>query len=109
MKSMRRILVVEDDWELNQGICYALEKDGYLTVSAHSVKEARDAYMKEKAQLVLLDVNLPDGDGFSFFRWMKEQEREHAPVLFLTARDLEEDALCGYELGACLLYTSRCV
>ena len=100
MKSMRRILVVEDDWELNQGICYALEKDGYLTVSAHSVKEAREAYMKERAQLVLLDVNLPDGDGFSFFRWMKEQGREHAPVLFLTARDLEEDALCGYELGA---------
>ena len=48
--------------------------------------------------MILLDVNLPDGEGFDFCKWVKE--RTPVPVLFLTARDLEEDALCGYEAGA---------
>ena len=48
--------------------------------------------------MILLDVNLPDGEGFDFCKWVKE--RTLVPVLFLTARDLEEDALCGYEAGA---------
>lgn len=95
---MQKILVVEDDWELNQGICYALEKDGYSVCSAHSIKEAEGLYQENEVQLVLLDVNLPDGEGFSFCRWVKAQNK--IPVLFLTARDLEEDALTGYELGA---------
>ncbi|QCP35118.1 two-component system response regulator [Anaerostipes rhamnosivorans] len=90
--------MIEDDRELNEGICYALEKEGYNTIKAYSLKEARDLYLKEKVDLALLDVNLPDGEGFSFCRWIKGQC--DIPVLFLTARDLEEDALMGYELGA---------
>lgn len=95
---MQKILVVEDDRELNQGICYALSKEEYTTLSANSIKEAREIFVKEDADLVLLDVNLPDGEGFSFCGWLKQQNE--VPVLFLTARDLEEDALRGYELGA---------
>lgn len=94
---MQNILVVEDDWELNQGISYALEKEGYGVSSAHSIEEGK-AFFGETISLVLLDVNLPDGDGFSLCRWIKAQRK--IPVLFLTARDLEEDALQGYELGA---------
>jgi len=95
---MERILVVEDDRELAQGICYALQKEQYHAVLASSIQEAEAVFLKEGASLVLLDVNLPDGEGFSFCKWVKE--REKIPVLFLTARDLEEDALKGYELGA---------
>ncbi|MCB7303830.1 response regulator transcription factor [Bariatricus massiliensis] len=95
---MQKILVVEDDRELNQGICYALSKEEYTTLSANSIKEAREIFVKEDVDLVLLDVNLPDGEGFSFCGWLKQQRE--VPVLFLTARDLEEDALRGYELGA---------
>lgn len=95
---MQKILVIEDDWELNQGICYMLEKDGYIARPAHSIEGAREAYLKEEVQLILLDVNLPDGEGFAFCEWVKG--RGNVPVLFLTARDLEEDALKGYELGA---------
>lgn len=95
---MKRILVVEDDWELNQGISYALEKEQYDVSSAHSIKEAKSLYEKKEADLILLDVNLPDGEGFEFCRNIK-QNRE-LPVLFITARDLEEDALKGYESGA---------
>ncbi|MCI8327307.1 MAG: response regulator transcription factor [Lachnospiraceae bacterium] len=95
---MQRILVVEDDYGLNKAICYALEKDGYEAVSVHSIKEAEEAYKKERIHFIILDVNLPDGEGFSFCKWV--QDKKSVPFLFLTARDLEEDALKGYELGA---------
>ncbi|MCI8779468.1 MAG: response regulator transcription factor [Lachnospiraceae bacterium] len=94
---MNRILVVEDDRELSQGICYALQKENYIALAAYSLKEAEAMFMKEEAALILLDVNLPDGEGFSFCKWARKQG---VPVLFLTARDLEEDALKGYESGA---------
>lgn len=89
---------MEDDWEMNQGICYVLKENGYTAVSAHSIAEGKEAYETQGAELVLLDVNLPDGEGFTFCEWLRERSR--VPVLFLTARDLEEDALKGYELGA---------
>lgn len=95
---MQKILIVEDDRELNRTICYALKKEGYDIYSAYSVREAKTVYRKETVELILLDVNLPDGEGFSLCRWMKEQRE--VPVLFLTARDLEEDALEGYGSGA---------
>ena len=95
---MQKILVVEADREMNQGISYVLEEEGYRTISAHTIAEGRDAYEKNGADLILLDVNLPDGEGFVFCRWIRE--RSKVPVLFLTARDLEEDALLGYEVGA---------
>ena len=95
---MKKILIVEDDRELKEGICYTLQKAGYLTESADSVQNAKTLFLKEGADVILLDVNLPDGEGFDFCKWVKE--RTPVPVLFLTARDLEEDALCGYEAGA---------
>ena len=95
---MQKILIVEDDRELNRTICYTLKKEGYDIYSAYSVREAKAVYRKEKMGLILLDVNLPDGEGFSLCRWMKGQSE--VPVLFLTARDLEEDALEGYGSGA---------
>lgn len=95
---MKKILVVEDDLELSRGICYALQKEGYDTYEAYSIREAEESWEKSEGDLILLDVNLPDGEGFSFCKWVRE--RKKIPVLFLTARDLEEDALLGYEMGA---------
>lgn len=95
---MQKILIVEDDRELNQGLSYMLEKEGYGVNSAYSIEEAKECYKRENVQLVLLDVNLPDGEGYSLCDWIKQ--RRDVPVLFLTARDLEEDALQGYEQGA---------
>lgn len=95
---MQKILVVEDDGELNRGICYVLQKEGYGTASAHSVSEAETIYLQEDIRLAILDVNLPDGDGFALCKGLRKNKQ--LPVLFLTARDLEEDALRGYELGA---------
>ena len=85
---MQKILIVEDDRELNMALCYAIEKNKYTAVQASSVREAREIYRKEEVRLIILDINLPDGDGFGFCRWVKEQK--NTPVLFLTARDMEE-------------------
>lgn len=95
---MKKILIVEDDWSLNEGICHALSKEGYEVVPAHSLEEADTLYLQNGADMVLLDVNLPDGEGFAFCRQVKEHQG--IPVLFLTARDLEEDALEGFDAGA---------
>lgn len=94
----QKILVVEDDRKLNRSLCYALEKEGYSVNPAYSIEEAKAVYLQGRIRLILLDVNLPDGEGFSFCKWAKSYRE--VPVLFLTARDLEEDALTGYELGA---------
>lgn len=96
------ILIIEDDRELNEALCYALEKEGYRAVPAFSLQEAKAKFEEWKdrqmPQLLIQDVNLPDGEGFTFCRWIKKQGE--IPVLFLTARDLEEDALKGYDVGA---------
>lgn len=95
---MQKILVVEDNSQLNKTLCYAMEKAGYRVTSVFDIAKGKEAYEKQELDLVLLDVNLPDGEGFSFCKWIKN--RGETPVIFLTARDLEEDALVGYEMGA---------
>lgn len=96
---MNTILIIEDDKVLNKGLQYDLEAEGYQTFSAFHMEEAKTIYCKKHINLVLLDVNLPDGDGFNFCKWAKEQN-EKIPIIFLTARDLEKDAVKGYDLGA---------
>lgn len=95
---MQNILIIEDDPDLNKTIGYALEKAGYGVFRADSIRKAEIIFVREKICLVLLDVNLPDGEGYTFCRWAKAQRE--VPVIYLTARDLEEDALEGYESGA---------
>lgn len=96
---MKKILLIEDDRELNSGISYALEKEQYQVFKAFSLSEGKKLVAEQDTDLILLDVNLPDGEGFSFCQWLKSQNRE-VPLIFLTARDLEEDMLKGYDLGA---------
>ena len=66
--------------------------------SADSVKSARQAIEEEIPELVILDINLPDGDGFSLFREIRESS--DVPILFLSARDADSDRLFGLGLGA---------
>lgn len=94
-----KILVVEDDLALSAGLCFALDGEGYLSVPAYTCAKARALMEKERFALVLLDVNLPDGDGFALCREMRAVYPEQA-VVFLTANDLEADVLRGFDLGA---------
>lgn len=95
---MTTVLVLEDDIELNQTITRSMEKEGYQVFPAYSCKEAEDFAEAHFLHLAILDVNLPDGDGFQFCKWLKSKKQ--VPVLFVSARDLEEDVLNGYESGA---------
>ena len=62
---MQTILLVEDDYELNESITYMLQQEQYEVFSAYSIKEARARYQEQEPDLILLDVNLPDGEGYS--------------------------------------------
>lgn len=104
---MERILIIEDDDVLAQGVKFNLELAGFSADMASDLEEAKKklyaapqtgAGSEEGWQLLILDVNLPDGDGFSFAGSLRK-ERE-IPVIFLTARDLDEDMMRGFEIGA---------
>ena len=96
---MARILVVEDDITLSAGLCFELDTNGYLTVAAYTCQKARQLLESDSFDLVVLDVNLPDGNGFDLCKEVKMTMPE-LPVIFLTANDLEEDVLNGFDLGA---------
>ena len=95
---MKQILVVEDDVMLNSGLCYNLELDKYKVVSAHDAAAALEKIKTATFDLIILDVNLPDGDGFELCKRIKAIR--DIPVIFLTARDLEVDVMKGFDLGA---------
>ena len=90
---------MEDDLALSAGLCFELDAGGYLTVAAYTVRKAVQLLENEEFALVLLDVNLPDGNGFELCREIKNKKPQ-LPVIFLTANDLEEDVLNGFDLGA---------
>jgi len=94
-----RILVVEDDQLLNKTLSYNLSAVGYSVDGAMSKAVAIRFLEKQDYDLIVLDVNLPDGNGFDFCREVKERRPDTA-VIFLTANDMESDMLKGYELGA---------
>lgn len=96
---LNKILVVEDDLALNAGVCYELDNAGYFTIGAHNCRKALQILENDEIDLALLDVNLPDGSGFDVCRRIKKI-RPELPVVFLTANDLEEDQLTGFDLGA---------
>ena len=94
-----RLLVVEDDRLLNNTLCYNLSVSGYAVDSAMTMAEAVRFFETQDYDLIVLDVNLPDGNGFDFCKQIKERRPDTA-VIFLTANDMESDMLKGFELGA---------
>lgn len=94
-----KLLVVEDESLLNHTLCYNLTASGYTVDAAMSKAAAMQLIEKQDYDLIVLDVNLPDGDGFDFCKTVKERRPDTA-VIFLTARDMESDQLRGFELGA---------
>ena len=117
---MATILLLEDDPDLRESVASVLSEAGYGVLAARSLAEAESLVRQHSFELALLDVNVPasdsdsvsfrasnsdsvspqgNSDGFSFCRWLTA--RRHVAVCFLSARDLEEDVLTGYTLGAC--------
>nr|WP_300826638.1 response regulator transcription factor [uncultured Schaedlerella sp.] len=96
---MKKILLVEDDTLLNKTLTYNLISEGYDTVSALNAGTAAELSAREEYDLVLLDINLPDGSGYDLCRLIKP-ENPDTLVIFLTANDQVSDQIRGYEAGA---------
>lgn len=94
---MKKILLIEDNKGITEGLCDTFTEPEYELLTAGNLKEA-GALLSEHPGLVLLDVSLPDGNGFDFYS--ERLEKEKTPVIFLTAKDEENDIVKGLELGA---------
>ena len=95
---MKKILIVEDDTLLNKTLAYNLASEGYETVSAFTYASAVAHLQKNEFDLVLLDINLPDGSGLDLCEEIRTRG-QNSYVMFLTANDKESDMLGGYEAG----------
>lgn len=95
---MQKILLLEDDENLNQGISLVLLREGYKVSRAYTLKEAKQAFQREKFALVISDITLPDGTGLDFGKLVREEGDTY--LIYLTALDEEIDIVNGYETGA---------
>ncbi len=93
-----RIFLLEDDDAIGMGLKYSLEKVGYEVDHLRSKKDALKFWEKGRYDICILDINLPDGNGYDVCRLIKEQE--DIPVIFLTASDAEVNVVMGLEMGA---------
>jgi len=98
---MRKIALVEDDADLYALLKYNLEKEGFAFVGAQTGRGVVDLCRRERPDVILLDVMLPDSDGLDLCKSIRANpELAHIPVIFLTARASETDRIVGLELGA---------
>lgn len=96
---MEYILIVEDDKSLNQGLCKALKAEKRQIFSCDDLQHAREQLLCGAPNLILLDLNLPDGNGLTLLRELRQKSAK-PPVILLTANDTDEDVVKGLELGA---------
>lgn len=94
-----RILVADDDPDIRELILAQLEREGYPVVAAGNVAEIRVALASTPVQLIVLDLNLPDGDGLALCRALRHEGYADA-IIMVTARDSALDRVLGLELGA---------
>ncbi|RKI39925.1 DNA-binding response regulator [bacterium D16-51] len=97
-----KIQIVEDDVSLNQGIALALKEENFSFVQCNTVRQAKEAYAAGRPDLIILDINLPDGSGYDYLKWVREKEAAvlHTQILVLTANDMEMDEVMSLSLGA---------
>ncbi|WP_026528527.1 response regulator transcription factor [Butyrivibrio sp. VCD2006] len=93
-----RVFLLEDDDAISMGLKYSLEKEGYEVTNAESVMQAKKLWQRDCFDICILDINLPDGNGYDVCKFIKE--KEDVPVIFLTASDAEVNVVMGLEMGA---------
>lgn len=95
---MEKILLLEDDLSLINGLSFAFKKQGYELDNARTVKEAQAFWKAENYDMLVIDVTLPDGSGFDFCREVRQTSK--VPIIFLTALDDEINTIMGLDMGA---------
>ncbi|MDX5634526.1 response regulator transcription factor, partial [Clostridioides difficile] len=91
------LLIIEDDINLNEGLFYAFENDGFNVFKAYTKQEGLNIFNSKNIDFIILDCNLPDGDGFDVCQIIRE--KSDIPIIMLTARDSEIDEVKGLEIG----------
>lgn len=99
MTAMLQILIIEDDQNLNQGLCKALKTENRQLISCGNLQNAREQLGCQTPDLILLDLNLPDGNGLALLQELRKKSQTPA-VILLTANDTDEDVVKGLEMGA---------
>ncbi|WP_310830190.1 response regulator transcription factor [Paenibacillus pedocola] len=94
---MKTLLIVEDDRSLNKGISLSLAQNGLNIEQAYTLAMAEQIFASTPVDLILLDINLPDGSGLDFCETIRRTSQ--VPVIFLTANDMEPDIVTGFALG----------
>ena len=95
---MRNILMVEDDSTIAFAVKYAVEQEGFNLDIAENLENGRKIVNSKEYDLILLDVMLPDGNGYEFLKQLREHD-EDTPVIFLTACDEEVNIVMGLDIG----------
>lgn len=98
MGFIMNLLLIEDDLSLNRGITFALKKEGLNVFSATTIAEGENIFKNENIKLIILDVNLPDGNGFDLC--IKIRKTSDVPIIFLTAQSSELEITNGLDMGA---------
>ena len=93
-----KLFLLEDDDAIGMGLKYSLEKEGYEVVHVKTKADAEGAFIINTFDICILDINLPDGNGYDVCKFIKE--KEDVPVIFLTASDAEVNVVMGLEMGA---------
>src|SRR5262249_28361687 len=96
---MKKILIVEDEEGMLDGLAHNFRYEGYDVVTAKNGQEGLRIALKQKPDAVLLDIMLPEKDGFTVLKELRQRHKE-IPVLVMTARNFEADVLKGFDLGA---------
>lgn len=96
---MEQILLLEDDRDLHQGLCRALKTENRQVIGCFTLQSAREQLSCQRPDLVLLDLNLPDGSGLELLKELRQNSLT-PPVILLTANDTDEDVVKGLEAGA---------
>ncbi|MGL5415050.1 MAG: response regulator transcription factor [Clostridium sp.] len=94
---MNKILIIEDDRRINEGVKFNLELDGFTVFTGFTLEEGKSIFFRESIDLIILDINLSDGNGFDFCLEIKE--KYSVPIIFLSANDMEMDQIRGFKMG----------
>jgi len=97
----KKILIVDDEVDLVETVRFPLEMEGYHVLVSYNGEDALNQARKENPDLILLDLMLPNLDGYKVCRLLKSDDRyKHIPILMLTAKSQEKDMALGMEIGA---------
>jgi DNA-binding response OmpR family regulator len=95
---MSKILLIEDDDTIALSITFLLKQEGYKVITCSNISESKSKLLNNDYSIILLDISLPDGNGYDLCKYIKE--KYNLPIIMITAKDSERDIIKGFDFGA---------